>query len=85
MRFNFKAILELINFFTKWRYTKGLGGLSSEKIWELKQKAQDDADRKATDEGRALVPKHVEIKKNMQSEKIETSLSLKKKSERNIC
>jgi hypothetical protein len=55
--------------------------LSSEEIWKLKQKAQDDANRKAIDEGRALVPKHVEIKKTMQSEKIETSLSLKKKSE----
>jgi len=78
---NFKLISELINIFTKWRYTKGLGGLSSEEIWKLKQKAQDDANRKAIDEGRALVPKHVEIKKTMQSEKIETSLSLKKKSE----
>ena len=81
MRFNFKAISELINYFTKRRYTKGLGGLSSENIWELKQQAQDDADRKAIDEGRALVPKHVGINKTVQSEKIETSLSLKKKSE----
>ena len=81
MRFNFKAISELINYFTKRRYTKGLGGLSSENIWELKQQAQDDADRKAIDEGRVLVPKHVEINKTVQSEKIETSLSLKKKSE----
>ena len=81
MRFNFKAISELINYFTKWRQTKGLGGLSSENIWELKQQAQDDSDRKAIDEGRALVPKHVEINKTVQSEKIETSLSLKKKSE----
>ena len=75
---NFKLISELINIFTKWRYIKGLGGLSSEEIWKLKQKAQDDANRKAIDEGRALVPKHVEIKKTMQREKIETSLSLKK-------
>ena len=66
---NFKLISELINIFTKWRYTKGLGGLSSEEIWKLKQKAQDDANRKAIDEGRALFPKHVEIKKTMQSEK----------------
>ena len=78
---NFKLISELINIFTKWRYTKGLGGLSSEEIWKLKQKAQDDANRKTIDEGRALVPKHVEINKTVQSEKIETSLSLKKKSE----
>ena len=68
MRFNFQAISELINIFTKWRYTKGLGGLSSEEIWKLKQKAQDDANRKAIDEWRALVPKQVEIKKTMQSE-----------------
>ena len=81
MRFNFKAISELINYFTKRRYTKGLGGLSSENIWELKQQAQDDADRKAIDEGRALVPKNVEINKTVQSEKIETAFSLKKKSE----
>ena len=65
---NFKLISELINIFTKWRYIKGLGGLSSEEIWKLKQKAQDDANRKVIDEGRALVPKHVEIKKTMQSE-----------------
>ena len=78
---NFKLISELINIFTKWRYTKGLGGLSSEEIWKLKHKAQDDANRKAIDEGRALVPKHVEINKTVQNEKIETSLSLKKKSE----
>ena len=70
MRFNFKAISELINYFTKRRYTKGLGGLSSENIWELKQQAQDDTDRKAIDEGRALVPKNVEINKTVQSEKI---------------
>ena len=81
MRFNFKAISELINYFTKRRYTNGLGGLSSENIWELKQQAQDDADRKAIDEGRALVPKNVEINKTVQSEKIETAFSLKKKSE----
>ena len=81
MRFNFKAISVFINYLTKRRYTKGLGGLSSENIWELKQQAQDDADRKAIDEGRALVPKHVEINKTVQSEKIKTSLSLKKNSE----
>ena len=78
MRFNFKAISELINYFAKWRYTKGLGGLSSENIWELKQQAQEDAERKAIDEGRAIVPKHVEIKKSVQSEKVKTKLSLKK-------
>jgi len=77
---NFRLISELINFFTKLRYGKGLGGLTSENIWKLKQKALEDAERKAIDEGRAIVPKHVEIKKSVQSEKVETSLSLKKKS-----
>jgi len=77
--FSFRLISELIKFFTKLRYGKGLEGLSSEKIWELKQQAQEDAERKAIDEGRAIVPKHVEIKKSVQSEKVKTSLSLKKK------
>ena len=79
MRFNFQAISELINYFTKWRQTKGLGGLSSENIWELKQEARKDAESKAIDEGRANIPKHVEIKKSVQSEKVKTKLSLKKK------
>ena len=76
---NFKLISEIIKFITKLRYSKGLGGLSSEEIWELKQRAREDAERKAIDEGRAIVPKHVEIKKNVQKEKAKTSLKLKKK------
>ena len=75
---NFKLISELIKFFTKLRYGKGLGGLTSEKIWELKQEARKDAESKAIDEGRANIPKHVEIKKSVQSEKVKTKLSLKK-------
>ena len=73
-------ILFIIFFYfaAKVRYISQQDALSSEQIWELKNTAREDAERKAIDEGRSIVPKHVEIKKPVKTEKVVTPLRLKK-------
>tara|TARA_B100001250_G_scaffold325460_1_gene289259 strand:+ start:832 stop:1242 length:411 start_codon:yes stop_codon:yes gene_type:complete len=68
----------LFYFTAKVRYISQQDSLSSEQIWELKKTAREDAERKAIDEGRAIVPKHGEIKSPVQVEKVVTPLRLKK-------
>ncbi len=73
-----KLITEIIKFITKCRYGKGMDGLSSDEIWELEKTAREESERKGIEEGRALVPEHVEIEKTRPSENIKTTLRLKK-------
>ncbi|NCG27303.1 MAG: hypothetical protein GWP42_07155 [Verrucomicrobiales bacterium] len=59
----------LFYFTAKVRYDGSQGPLNSEQIWELAKAAREHAERKGFEEGRAIVPKHVELSEPNPSQK----------------
>ena len=56
------TVFTILFYFTaKVRYNRLQGPLNSEQIWELAKAAREHAERKGFEEGRAIVPKHVEL------------------------
>ncbi len=56
------TVFTILFYFTaKVRYNRLQGLLNSEQIWELAKAAREHAERKGFEEGRAIVPKHVEL------------------------
>ena len=64
------TVFTILFYFTaKVRYNRLQGPLNSEQIWELEKAAREHAERKGFEEGRAIVPKHVELSEPNPSQK----------------
>ena len=64
------TVFTILFYFTaKVRYNRLQGPLNSEQIWELAKAAREHAERKGFEEGRAIVPKHVELSEPNPSQK----------------
>ena len=64
------TVFTILFYFTaKVRYNMFQGPLNSEQIWELKKAAREYSERKGFEEGRAIVPKHVELSEPNPSQK----------------
>ena len=64
------TVFTILFYFTaKVRYDGSQGPLNSEQIWELAKAAREHAERKGFEEGRAIVPKHVELSEPNPSQK----------------
>ena len=64
------TVFTILFYFTaKVRYDRLQGPLNSEQIWELEKAAREHAERKGFEEGRAIVPKHVELSEPNPSQK----------------
>ena len=64
------TVFTILFYFTaKVRYNRLQGPLNSEQIWELEKAVREHAERKGFEEGRAIVPKHVELSEPNPSQK----------------